>query len=176
MVSPGGALAVHPCGPPASYGPTSSKWSILLFPRRLRQPQDDSKTTPRRPKTPTRRSEHVFNSAQVPKNTIKPVVFCTFSQCATTPPRRTGDAPRRPQDPSRTPPKKNCSRLGGVLKRLRVSWGVLEPSWGRFGAVLEAFFCALGTSFLWGLFRGHFVRHFGPFWGRFLVHFSTILG
>ena len=161
MVSPGRAS----CGPPASYGPKSSKWSILSFPRRLRQPQDDSKTTPRRPKTPTRRSEHVFNSAQVPKNTIKPVVFYTFSQCATTPPRRTGDAPRRPQDPSRTPPKKNCSRLGGVLGRLRVSWGVLEPSWGRFGAVLGALFLRLGDVFSLGSILGSF---WTPFW--------TILG
>ena len=42
--------------------------------------------------------------------------------------RRFTTAPRRLPDAS----KKKVSRLGGVLGRPRVSWGVLEPSWGRF--------------------------------------------
>ena len=59
----------------------------------------------------------------------------------------------------------SCGRLGGVLRHLRASWnrlgGVLGLSWGRF-------FDALGASFLWGRFWGHFVdfgSNFRPFWG-----------
>ena len=101
-----------------------------------RTPPAAPKTAPTRPKTPTRRPEDVFFCARVPENTIKPVVFYTFLKCVKTRSRRTGDAPRRLQDPSRSLPKKSCSHLGGVLG---ASWGVLGrlgASWTRLGGVL----------------------------------------
>ena len=143
-------------------------------PRRPRRPQDGPKTAPRRPKTPTRRAEDVFFCARVPENLIKPIVFYTFLQCVTTPPRRTGDASRQLQDAFRTPPKKKSAVLGA-------SWGVLGclgASWSRLGGVLKSILdpkiSVLGASFFWGRFWGHFGPYFGPFWGRFWVQFSTI--
>ena len=57
-----------------------------------------------------------------------------------------------------------------------MSWGVLEPSWGRFGAVLGAFFAPWGRLFFgvyFGVILDAILDHFGvdvgsnfrPFWG-----------
>ena len=141
-------------------------------PRRPRRPQDGPKTAPRRPKTPTRRAEDVFFCARVPENLIKPVVFYTFLQCVTTPPRRTGDASRQLQDAFRTLPKTKSAVLGASWERLGASSGVL----GRLGAVLGAFWSPFWTPKLasWG--RPFFGVAFGVILDPILDHFGVDFG
>ena len=114
----------------------------------------------------------------MPENTIKPVVFYTFLKCVKTRSRRTGDAPRRLQDPSRSLPKKSCSHLGGVLG---ASWGVLGrlgASWTRLGGVLGSIldlkilsffrlFCGVHFRVILGAILDHFWVDFGSNFGPF---------
>ena len=156
------------------------KWSLVSFPGRLwrppRGPQDCPNTSQDAHKTSRRRlllrpgaRKHYKTCCFLHFLEMRHNAFKTHWRRPKTPPRPL-------QEPSKKKLQPSWWRLGGVLGRPRASWGVLDPSWGRFGVHFGLQIFVFFSSFLWGPFWGHFGGDFGPFLGRFWIQFWTIFG